>query len=345
MKLLRVEQDLGKPYLEAISEFEANAQRNKGLIDENLRLKREVEQNKLKRKYALKKAKVTEKEISYVKELDSGLQLYGVYLKDADFLRNFLNNIEETGANSKKFVSFTKEHGSFAQSPSHIKAEINKESINRDELKKQNQSEKAEYERLQTQHQNFVINASAENQRIKDAISAAQANLDRLNADIQSAANRYNEVQLATKEEENKRQSVMRETEGIFGIKNFATEYQNALALKYELNLSLDEELEKKKDRLALADAVTDFLTRQSKYDFDRFYSLVKEIGKIRNEEYSPFKPAISSLEDSVRFQALNVFNGDIYFNAPLKTLWETNNRLIKENFELRNKLINSRVR
>jgi hypothetical protein len=269
MKLSRLEQESGKPYSEAIKGFEANAQLNKNLKQDNLRLQLEIGQNKLERKQTLKKARIAEKEITYVKELKSEFRCYGVDLEDAESLRKYLGNMKETRCNPKRFMCFTKKHGSINGRLSYLKAEVQKESINLSEAAKRVESKKNELINFQIAHKNFIKSACEERDAIRNDQYIEQTTLDQLTAKRQAADNNLRITQTATKDEENKRQNTIRETETILGIKNLAIGYQDAIARLQNEKARLDNEIARKSDRIALADVMTNFLTRQNPIEFN----------------------------------------------------------------------------
>lgn len=108
------------------------------------------------------------------------------------------------------------------------------------------------------------------------------------------------------------KKTLQHEIEELLQIKDYVLQHKSAIANLEKQKTLLEKEMAKKSDRIALADTITNFLTRQSSYDFNRFYSMVETIKRAREEKSSPLKPFIPRIEEDIRMQALEAFEGDL---------------------------------
>jgi hypothetical protein len=129
-KLVELEIQSGNPYPEAIEQLELLCAKihkqklqNKKYKEQNSRLIREIEENKLKRNETLKQANIAPEEIAEYHTVKEALHSYGVKMKDTKNLCNYLDNMKETGFNPHFFVSFTKKQGSIKKTLASTEAQ------------------------------------------------------------------------------------------------------------------------------------------------------------------------------------------------------------------------------
>jgi len=398
MKLSDLEEKSGKSYTETIREFEAKTKQTKELQEA-------INEKEKERTQKLSVNRVTDKEIRYIKELRQKFRRYRINLTDVENLQAYLENMQETGGNPKKFVEYTRKYGSLQgrltllerqkqQKISEIKgmqddfesqkqqkitemkrmqtllesqrqqriAEINglkkeKETVagelirlriavseqRREEgrliesnrkLRKEADEQKARLDATVSRLAE-ILKVTVDVEEINKAIHAKNEELANLDTSISTKSEKLKNMNSEIEELKVQKQRLEHEVEGILKIKNFAMEVQKAITDLEQRKTALDKEVTEKSDRIALGDTVTNFLTRQPTYDFNRFYSMVEDLKKAREDKSSPFGPLLPRIEESIRMQALKAFEGDLVSKTEFKALWDLKEEHRKEKKEL----------
>lgn len=373
MKLSDLEEKSGNPYPEAIKEFESKTKQTKKLKEKISDLQREIENKEEERRQKLKQNKTTEKEIKYVKELRQNLRKYGISPTDAEGLQRYLKNMKETGGNPKKFVKFTRTHGSlkgrltYLENQKQLKTlelntmkrdietmetEVSKRRIDlsrltgeKDRTIKRLEELKKEIQEQWKKHEAAVaclteiLRVTADVEAINQAIEARNKELADLETAFDKKRMTLETLDSEVGELERKKQTLAKEVEGILGIKNYALEHEKAISDQRKEKSVLENDTAKKKDKIALADTITNFLTRQPTWDFNRFYSMVETVKRTREDPSSPLKPLLPRIEEEVRMQALQAFKGDLVPKLLFRRVCNRKGEIEKKNGELEKKL------
>jgi len=373
MKLSDLEEKSGNPYPEAIKEFESKTKQTKKLKEKISDLQREIENKEEERRQKLKQNKTTEKEIKYVKELRQNLRKYGISPTDAEGLQRYLKNMKETGGNPKKFVKFTRTHGSlkgrltYLENQKQLKTlelntmkrdietmetEVSKRIIDlsrltgeKDRTIKRLEELKKEIQEQWKKHEAAVaclteiLRVTADVEAINQAIEARNKELADLETAFDKKRMTLETLDSEVGELERKKQTLAKEVEGILGIKNYALEHEKAISDQRKEKSVLENDTAKKKDKIALADTITNFLTRQPTWDFNRFYSMVETVKRTREDPSSPLKPLLPRIEEEVRMQALQAFKGDLVPKLLFRRVCNRKGEIEKKNGELEKKL------
>jgi chromosome segregation ATPase len=129
-RLIELENQAGKPYPEALDEFElVNAKnlkkqkRIKKLNTQNAQLQAQIKKNEERLTQAFRTANEAPEELAEFKKQREELSQHGIKITDIKTISKLLTNIEETGGNAKRTVSLVKEVGSLKKK----KAELNQD--------------------------------------------------------------------------------------------------------------------------------------------------------------------------------------------------------------------------
>lgn len=348
MTLSNLEAKAGKSYFEVLREFEITTEYNRSLKKENRRL--EVE-----KKEKLVQNKVTENEIKYIKELRQNLRLYGIDLADAETLQRYLQNMQETDGDPKKFVEYAKKHGSLEE---NVKAEeealqilirrieycgteINRSLAALSSLKKETYATKQNLETLKREERETqeriqqelillsrLLEVETEGRTIKEALDSKRKELKMLEPKVEEETQRLQKNKKQNQELENRKQILENEIKERLQIKNYLNETQPALDMLEHWKALLQKENQQNEEKLALADTVTNFLTRQAPYDFNIFYAYVQNIAYVRERGFPSWPGALPILEEKVRALALKAFEGNLVSTMDHRELQSPKNDL-----------------
>ena len=364
MRLYNLEDESGKSFQEAIEEFETKTIQTKNLEEKKGVLEEGIRKIAKERKQKLRLSRITEKEIKYVKELRRKLRRQGISLADAENLNKYLKNMQETGGNPRKFVKFTRKHGSLKGRLTYLENQKQKKKLELDRIKEEIQNVEAKIgllkisvselrteeskttERLET----FKTQVKEQKKELEVTVAAlaemlrVKANVEDMNKAINMRVQKLHNLEgalSATETEiqqlERKKQDLEREVKDILKIKNYAVELNKALSNLQKQKFTLEKELAEKSERLTLADTITNFLTRQPTYDFNRFYSMVETVKKMRAR--SPLRVLLPRIEEKVRMQALLAFKGDLVPKPLFRRVLNQRETLARKNIELEKKL------
>jgi hypothetical protein len=330
--LSNLEAKAGKSYFEVLRQFEITIRHNRSLKEENRRL--EVEQKK-----KLVQNRVTENEIKYIINLRQDFRVYGIDLADAETLQRYLQNMQETNGDPTKFVEYTKKHGSLEKNVK-AKAEVLQTLTHKIEycrteasgclaelssLKKETHVTKQNLETLQRQEQEAqeriqqklallsdLLEVETEGKTIKEALDSKRLEVKTLEAKVEEEKQSLQITEKQNQEFEDRNQILENEIKERLQIKNYMHETQPALDMLEHRKALLQKENQQNEEKLALADTITNFLTRQAPYDFNIFYAYVQNIGYIRERGFPSWPGALPILEEKVRMLALKAFEGDL---------------------------------
>jgi hypothetical protein len=343
MKLNELEKS-GKTYPEALVDFEEKNDSIERLETREHELTEKVETLEIEKKRRLAENNVTEKEIVYVADLRQKFRKHGVGLSDVESLQKYLENMQETGGNPTVFVEYTREHGSLNRRTALLRQEEQAHALNlqsleekeelarsalsrslsmKSELDRQNGEERAKLlavrreiaEEQQKEVEEFVnlrqlLNVEAEAKKVTEALAVKEARLDKLTGEIGEKQAQIQSLQQRAQELEDKNKNIEREIKVKLGINDYATQQRSGLAKLQSQQLSLEKENNEKRERIALADTTTAFLTNQTPYDFNRFYSYVQMMKTMRDSRTYQTSPHLTIAEEQTRMLALEAFKG-----------------------------------
>lgn len=334
IKLADLEKKSGKTYPDALKEFQTLPEQVKELEQEKSQLALDIKEKKEKRRQTLKKAGVTEKEISRVNKLESNISYYGIDLFDPEQLLDYLGNMSETGQDPRTFVSFTKKIGSIERHLSDLDDQKQMKIAALGYANQQIESKKTEVDQLKADHEAFMAQANQERESMRQATAEEDAKLQKMKADVDVATSQLNNLKIDIEQAKHRHQEVTQETERTLGIKNYATEHQGAIAALETKRLLREKEEKAKGSEIAFATVITDFLTTQPDFLFDQFHAEVQRIKQIRENPNSPLKPLLPYLTEAVKSKALEAINGNPRFPI-FNNLMNENQRLRTENLQL----------
>jgi len=357
MHLFNLEEESGKSYSEAMKEFGNKTEQVKRLSERILTLEQEIVKKEEKRKQKLRQSGITEKEIKHVKEIRQNLRKYGIRLTDAQNLQKYLKNMEETGANPRNFVKFARKIGSLKGRLTFLQNQKQQKTVELDEIKKEKDSvenelyvlkttmSKLRREELEIKGRLGGLQEQVDQQRGRHEaavlslaeILRVKASVDEINSAIEAKNNELADLETVVAREQRKletlnseieelernRQSLEHEVEKTLNIKNYAVQIKKAIADLEQQESGLEKEIAEKKERIALADTITNFLTRQTTYDFNLLRSMVETVKRIREDKSSPLKFLLLRTEEKIRMQALKAFEGDTVSKIEHEMLWK----------------------
>ena len=133
-KLTELEKQSGKPYAEAIREFEMinertpkKKQQNKRLNARNKQLQAQIRKNEERQAQTFEAANVAPEEISKFKEQKAKIRQNGLKLNDYDTIFKLLENVREAGGDAKRLVSLVKKVGSLKRNVTDLQKIIEEE--------------------------------------------------------------------------------------------------------------------------------------------------------------------------------------------------------------------------
>lgn len=124
MELTDLENKSGKPYTEALKEYQTLAQQLLEERKEKSQLELETKENKRLCDEALEQAKTTPGQISEFQYCKASYGEYGMDIDDAETVRRVLDNIKEADGNPKRLISLVKRHGSLTRSLANVERQL-----------------------------------------------------------------------------------------------------------------------------------------------------------------------------------------------------------------------------
>lgn len=111
-----------------------------------------------------------------------------------------------------------------------------------------------------------------------------------------------------------RKQTLEREVSDRLKVNDYTTQCKAAIADLEGQKLSLVKEINESREKHALADTLTNFLTRKSDYDFNQFFFYVEKIKKMSAREGKISHPnlQVAIIEEQIRSLALKAFQGDL---------------------------------
>jgi len=373
MKLSDLEETSGKLYVEAIREFKTKTEQTPKLEEKNVKLQEEIDKKDRTRKQRLRQNRVTAKEIEYVKALRQTFRRYGISLTDAENLLEYLKNMQEIGGNPKKFIRFTREHGSLKGRSTYLENQKKQKAIELKEIEDNIETAGKELSKRQTavsrqeKKEDDIVQRLGEleekeaQQKIRlkalaaslaqmlgvkagvtemnMAINARTKKLQNIEATIAGKENVLREKQLEIQKLEEKKQSLELEVKGILKIKDYATELKTAIKGLEQREASLEKKCAEMSAQIALGDTTTNFLTRQPTSDFNDFHAMVENVKRIREDKSSPLRHLLPRIEEGIRMKALEAFKGDYVSKIVYDGVYKHKEEYRDENIELKKKL------
>jgi len=337
MQLSSLEEKSGKSYSAAILDYQTTTYEVEALKEEKQKLDLEICKLKLERKQKLTQGRVTDQEIAYTGSLRLDLRRHGIVLGDIQKLQTYLQNMQETGVDPKKFVKYTKEHGSLRRQTTllqskaqrhtlvlqslqgkeeHAKGaidaynarifELNEKTTQQHQtlltLQKEAKLEQEEKERVLTKL-GLLLRVEPEAKSVVDALGAKQKQLLNLNEEIMQKKDYLQNQQQREEEIEAGIQILEGEIQDKLGINNYVAQLKTGIA-------ALESRTRELQEKIATADTVTNFLLKNS-FDFDRLYSYFEVLKRIRA---GTSQPAVYTaiVEEEIRNLALKAFDGQL---------------------------------
>ncbi len=339
MTLSNLEAKAGKSYVEALQELEPKIKRNRNLKKRNRKLQQEIRQK-------LVQNKLTESEIDYIAKIRENLLEYDITLAEVESLCEYLQNMEETNGDPRKFTEYTRKVGTLSKrlawleaqaqlktrtlqalnsSVDHCKARIDglldqgaklREEIGRkmETLKVLHQEENDVQEEVQQKLTllSSLLEVENEGVTIREALDSAREKLCALAMNVEEREQNLQFIRQAIHETEIEKLNLEEEITEMLNIKDYVEEKQAAIARLEDRETYLEEEVNRKSDRLALADTITNFLTRQPSYDFTAFHAYVQSIKYAKERGHLSWPGGSPILEEKVRMLALKAFEGNL---------------------------------
>lgn len=346
IRLATLEAKQGKSYPEILQDFQTKINNVERLKKREQELIQNVVEEEKERKQALARNKLTEEEIEHVKTLRQNLRKHSVTLENVESLQRYLENMQETGGNPRGFVQFTEKQGSLKRNLAQLRGEKQLETANLQHQQQEAQLAKATIDNLQAEISSLreersreqdtlstlrenshqlqqknqeglealatLLKVKAEAERINEALASMVAKQHELDVEIAQKQQAIQTLQQRNQALENKNQSIEIEILGKLRIRDYTTELETAIAAQKSEKTLLEKENCEKRGRLALADVMTEFLTRIPTCDFNLFYFHVETIKTLREKGTNSYGLQLPTIEEQTRALALKVFEGDL---------------------------------
>ena len=310
MKLSKLEEETGESYFEAIMDFDIK----KGQIQEQdqkaLQLQEKIRKLEAAKDQALERNRLTEEKIACVTGLGEKLLHYGIALGDVENLIKYIQNMQETGGNASTCLEFIKEQGSLKGRIVLLQQKERQQTLDLQSLCEKQESVKTSIDASLTRKSDLDKQNEEE-----------QKKLDKLRIEVAGAQGHLQTLQQHAQELENRNQAKEREILDKLKIDDHTTLLVTAIASLQDQMLSLSKETSKKRERLALADTIAEFLTRMPTYDFNHLFYLVQSIKQIREKGTCQPNLQLSTTGEQTRILALKVFEGDLASKTEYKAL------------------------
>jgi hypothetical protein len=249
-----------------------------------------------------------------------------------------LSNLrKEQETSSKKLAELQSELSQLRLDKETAEKEIADLKIKESEQKKRSEKE---FDRLAGMlnveaHAEEVLKAIENNEKklveLQTALSEKKTTLEGVGRQIEDSEKKKKAL-------EDERTAIEKEIAERLKIKNYVSEAQQAMEDLLQQKASLEKEVEEKRERLALADTMTNFFTKRSDYDFNRFCSWVGDLKRTR-ENRPRYPSLIFRTEETIRMEALKAFEGDLISKPEYKALWDHKERIRKKNVEFETKV------
>lgn len=372
IRLATLEAESCKSYPEILQDFQTKKNNVERLEKRGQELSQNVADKETERKQVLARNKLIEKQIAYVTTLRQNLREHGLALENVEGLQRYLENMQETGGDPRGFVQYTEEQGSLKQNLVQLRCEKQLETANLQHQQQEALRAKATIDELQVEISSLREERSIE----QDALSTLRENSHQLQQKyqeglttlatllkVETEAGRINEalafrtakqheldVEIGQKEEvfqilqqcnqtlENKNQSLKGQILDKLKIRDYTTELETAIAFQESEKAFLEKENCEKRERLALADAITGFLTRIPTYDFNLFHFHVETIKRLREKDTQSPRLMLPIVEEQTRAEALKVFEKDLVSTQQHRGLIEKYENCERDRFELEKK-------
>jgi hypothetical protein len=169
--LSELEAQSGKPYPEAIREFEiVNAktkkkkQQNMKFAALNSQLRAQIRENEERLSQKFKAANESPEEISKFKEQKKKLELHGINLGDINTINKLLENVEETGNDADRVVTLVKSVGSLQKTSTSLQNTTR--NMSKLLANQSSQKENIEQEISQKRHKNSLLDNEIESKQV-----------------------------------------------------------------------------------------------------------------------------------------------------------------------------------
>ena len=357
MRLSDLEEISGKSYLETIEEFETKTIQIKNLEKKESALQEEIQKIVEKRKQKLRQNRTTDKEIKYNKDLRQKFHRYGISLTDAENLKKYLQNMKETRSNPKKFLEFTRKHGSLKGRLTYLENQKQQKTLELDKVKGTLETSKAtlatvknliekhsralqELNQKEGMKLQSIATLNKEEAQLKERLEAAfqelagtlkvKAETEEIRKAINLNREKLNLLNSKIEAKGDELAKLRSEIQRTLNIKDYTLELTGAISTLEQKKISLEKqnavlekENEKRKGKIAVADTVTNFLRRKPDYEFNRFRSMVEDLKRAREDRSSPLRRFIPRIEEQIRMKALEAFEGDIISKPMYNALWK----------------------
>jgi hypothetical protein len=147
-------------------------------------------------------------------------------------------------------------------------------------------------------------------ERIVDVLGTRQMELEKLNANVSREEDHLQNLRQQAHELEDKTGSLRREIQDTLGIQSYTTQLNAGIAALENRKLALEKEVSLKGARIAMVDALTNFLLH-SPYDFDQFCLYFELLKRLKAESSQP-SIHVFVLEEEIRNKALKAFEGHL---------------------------------
>jgi hypothetical protein len=155
-----------------------------------------------------------------------------------------------------------------------------------------------------------LLNVEAEAEKVTEALGVREARLGNLDSEMAEKQAQIQSLQQRAQELQDKNKNTEREIKVKLGINDYATQVLAALEKLQCQRLSPEKEIEMKREKIAVADTITAFLTKQTTHDFNRFHSYVQMIETMRDSGEYKTSLHLTIAEEQTRTLALEAFKG-----------------------------------
>lgn len=348
MQLSDLEEETGQSYPEIVRDYENKKGRVRKLAAEDTEREERIERLDGIFRQKLRRNRVTQQMIDYIVQLRRDFQAYDIELSDCENLRKYLGNMKETGGNCRLFAEYTKKLGSLNAHMDQLRQKEQEHTLDLQTLQESTREASSKLAELRGQIDEAKNGLATENRRVEqarqtektvlartavllevestvenvtDALVTKQKELARIELEIPEKKAQRQGLEQQVQELQDRKAFVEKEVQDRLKIKGYATQLQSAVTNLETQKLSLEKENSQKRERLALADTITNFLTKQTTYDFDRLYSNVQLIKKIRESRTYQTSLNLPVSEEETRLLALKAFEGDLASKKDYQTL------------------------
>ena len=317
-----------------------------------------------------KKSKKAQKILDTLDRTKEELAAYGIRPDDFKTVKNFLNEIQRLRGDPAKAVETLEKNSSLEDNIKKKTRELDKlsrrlkeetktctkkttelketrervsklgvkesETVQRlEELKEDEVQQKGRLKALATSVAQ-MLGVKADVIEMNKAINATAEKLQNLEIAVAKKEVVLEDKQLEISKSEKRKQDLKLEVEGVLKIKDYATELKTAITGLEEKKASLEKECAEKSAKIALGETITNFLTRLPTADFNKFYSTVEWVKRVREERSSSLKFMLPRTEERIRMKALEAFKGDLVDKMVYNAVYKQKEDYRKENIDLK---------